>query len=77
MVSYFTAYLSLETVIKKAAILSARPFTRLAKCLVSKFKMTVNCHVFQLVPYSDLQVSLANHFSIRKYLLVIDLIIFY
>lgn len=37
--------------------------------------MTVNCHVFQLVPYSDLQVSSANHFCIRKYLLVIVLII--
>lgn len=37
--------------------------------------MTVNCHVFQLVPYSDLQVYSANHFCIRKYLLVIVLII--
>lgn len=61
--------------IKKAATLSAWPFTRLARCLVSKVIMTVNCHVFQLVPYSDLQVSSANHFCIRKYLLVIVLII--
>lgn len=46
MVSYYTAYLSLETVIKKAAILSTRPFTTVAKCLVNKVIMTLNCCVF-------------------------------
>lgn len=38
--------------------------------------MTVNCRVFQLAPYSDLQASSANHFLIKKYLLVIALIYF-
>lgn len=76
MVTYFTAYLSLESVIKKAAILSTCSFTRLAKCSVSKVIMTVNWHVFQPVPHSDLQISSANHISIRKYLLVVVLINF-
>lgn len=76
MVTYFTAYLSLESVIKKAAILSTCSFTRLAKCSVSKVIMTVNWHVFQPVPHSDLQISSANHLSIRKYLLVVVLINF-
>lgn len=43
------------------------PFNRLVKCSISKITVIVNCHVFQQIQYSDLQVFSTNHVSIKIY----------